>query len=59
MKGCVNMTKRKANNIVTDVNKLRIHLPNEMHLQACIRGGNIFRDKKKYTRKEKHKVRYE
>lgn len=33
----------------------RVHLPNPMHLQACIEGGRIYRNKKKYTRKGKSK----
>jgi len=40
-----------------DMNQLRLHVPNEMHLQACIKGGSIYRDRTKYTRKEKHKMK--
>lgn len=31
------------------------HLPNELHLAACIKGGNVYRNRKKYTRKGKAK----
>lgn len=40
-----------------DINLRKISLPNEMHLKACIKGGNVFRDKTKYSRKSKHKNR--
>lgn len=29
------------------------HLPNKMHLQACIEGARVQRNRKKYTRKGK------
>lgn len=29
----------------------RIHLPNPMHLDACIQGSRVYRNKKKNTRK--------
>lgn len=29
------------------------HLPNKMHLQACINGARVQRNRKKYTRKGK------
>lgn len=32
-----------------------IHLPNPMHLDACRQGGNIYRDRTKYSRKGKDK----
>ena len=35
-----------------------LHIPNPMHLEACKRGGNVYRNKKKYTRKEKYKSKY-
>ena len=41
----------------TITNKDLHKLPNKMHLQACIDGGNIFKNKKKYNRKIKHKGR--
>ena len=34
------------------------HLPNEMHRDACLRGSRVFKNKKAYTRKEKHKKAY-
>ena len=39
------------------INKNLHKLPNKLHLQACIDGGNIYRDRKKYNRKIKHKNR--
>lgn len=42
-----------------DANIRGSSLPNSMHLDACRQGGRIFRNKKKYTRKEKHKLKYE
>ena len=38
-----------------DINKRLHKLPNKMHLQACIDGGSIQRNRKKYNRKVKHK----
>lgn len=35
-----------------------LKLPNPMHLDACRQGGNIYRNKKKYTRKGKAKFDY-
>lgn len=35
-----------------------LKLPNPMHLDACRQGGNIYRNKKKYTRKGKGKFDY-
>ena len=35
-----------------------LHIPNKMHLDACIQGGNVYRNKKKYTRKGKEKFNY-
>lgn len=37
----------------------RTHLPNEMHRDACLRGTKIFKSKKTYTRKNKHKKSYQ
>lgn len=42
-----------------DANIRASFLPNPMHLDACRQGGRIFRNKKKYTRKEKYKSKYE
>lgn len=42
-----------------DANIRASSLPNPMHLDACRQGGRIFRNKKKYTRKEKYKSKYE
>lgn len=39
--------------------EMLLHIPNPMHLEACKRGGRIHNNKKAYTRKEKHKQRYE
>ena len=39
--------------------ELLLHIPNPMHLRACIKGGRIFKDKTKYTRKQKHKTSYD
>ncbi len=35
-----------------------LRIPNFMHLDACIQGGNIYKNKKKYTRKGKRKFDY-
>ena len=42
-----------------DANIRASSLPNPMHLDACRKGGRIYRNKKKYTRKEKYKSKYE
>ena len=34
------------------------HLPNKLHLQACIDGARVQRNKKKYTRKGKSRFDY-
>lgn len=41
-----------------DINKKLHKLPNKMHLQACIDGGNVYKNRKKYNRKVKHKNRF-
>lgn len=41
-----------------EANLHRTHLPNEMHRDACLKGGAVFRSKKTYTRKCKHKKSY-
>lgn len=48
------MNKKKKEPQHIDMNLLRLHTPNKIHLQACIRGGNVHRNKKAYTRKQKH-----
>lgn len=30
-----------------------VHLPNPMHFSACLEGGRIYKNRKKYTRKGK------
>lgn len=35
-----------------------LKLPNLYHLDACRQGGNIYRNKKKYTRKGKSRFDY-
>lgn len=35
-----------------------LRIPNFMHLDACIQGGNIYKNKKKYTRNGKRKFDY-
>lgn len=42
-----------------EANIHRTHLPNEMHRDACLRGGKVFASKKAYTRKNKHKKSYQ
>ena len=42
-----------------DANVRGSSLQNPMHLDACRQGGRIFKNKKKYTRKEKYKSKYE
>lgn len=39
----------------TEKAKELAHLPNPWHLDACKKGGRVFKNKKKYTRKEKYK----
>lgn len=38
-----------------NMNQRLSSLPNPMHLAACIRGGTIQKNKKKYNRKAKYK----
>lgn len=45
------MKKNKKKNMTQE--QRLAHLPNPMHLDACIQGGNVYRNKKKYTRKGK------
>lgn len=40
-------------------NRDMVHLPNPMHAAACLKGGQVHKNKKKYTRKEKHRKDYE
>jgi hypothetical protein len=35
--------------------KEKMSAPNKVHLEACKRGATITRNRKKYTRKSKHK----
>lgn len=51
--------KKKTKSTNTSQGQLLLHIPNPMHLQACIKGGRIFKDKSKYTRKQKHKASYD
>ena len=48
------MAKKKQVKLKSQQEML-LHIPNPMHLEACKKGGRIFRDKSKYTRKSKHK----
>ncbi len=53
------MSKKKKNKRANMSAEQRlIHSPSPMHLQACIEGGRVFRNKKKYTRKGKAKYSY-
>lgn len=47
----------KKNKKMTPEQRL-VHLPNPMHLDACKQGGNIYKDKTKYTRKGKSRFDY-
>lgn len=49
--------KMKKNKKMTPEQRL-VHLPNPMHLDACKQGGNIYKDKTKYTRKGKSRFDY-
>lgn len=51
------MEKKKKLQIDTSAKHMS-HLPNKVHLAACMEGGRIQRNRKKYTRKEKHRVDY-
>lgn len=42
-----------------EMNNRLVHSPSPMHLQACLRGAQVHKNKKKYSRKEKHKKGYE
>lgn len=33
--------------------EMLLHIPNPLHLEACKKGGRIYRNRKKYTRKGK------
>ena len=35
-----------------------LRIPNFMHLDTCIQGGNVYKNKKKYSRKGKSKFDY-
>ena len=45
------MKKNKSMNMSFE--QRRVHLSNPMHLDACLQGSRVFRNKKKYTRKGK------
>lgn len=47
------MSKKKKKNMKME--QRLCHLPNHMHLDACIQGGNIYRDRTVYSRKGKEK----
>lgn len=42
-----------------EMNHKMVHSPNPMHVQNMMQGGKVHRNKKKYTRKEKHRKNYE
>lgn len=47
---------RVVDNINNKVLEKEVEIPNKMHLDAQIRfPSRVFKDKKKYTRKQKHK----
>ncbi len=52
------MAKKKKVKVQTQ-GEMLLHIPNLMHLEACKKGGRIFKDKSKYTRKTKHKKGYD
>lgn len=35
--------------------EMLLHIPNPQHLEACKKGGRIYKNKRTYTRKTKHK----
>lgn len=39
--------------------QLLLHIPNPMHLEACKKGSNIYKNRKKYSRKGKNKYHYQ
>ena len=54
MKQKIKMTDNINNKVV----EKEIEIPNKMHLDAQIKyRANVFRDKTKYTRKQKHRNR--
>ena len=40
------------------LNSMQIHRPNKEHARECIVGQRVTKNKKKYTRKIKHKNNY-
>lgn len=52
------MKKRKNKRATMTAEQRLIHSPSPMHLDACIQGSRVFRDKTKYTRKGKSKYDY-
>lgn len=50
------MSKKKKENL--SYAERLLHIPNPMHLEACKRGGNVYRNRKVYTRKTKFKKDY-
>lgn len=49
------MKKKKNKRASMTAEQRLIHSPSPLHLDACIQGGRVFRDKTKYTRKGKSK----
>lgn len=49
------MKKKKEH--MTYAEKL-LHIANPMHLEACKSGGRVYKNRKKYSRKAKHKYDY-
>ncbi len=39
-------------------NKVLRHVPDPMHVSNFLQGKKVVKNKKKYTRKEKHRIRY-
>lgn len=42
-----------------EMNKKLVNSPNPLHMEACLRGSQVYKNKKKYTRKEKYKKDWE
>lgn len=53
------MKKEKLIITKEEMNKKMIHSSNPLHVQNFLQGGKICKNKKKYTRKNKHRKEYE
>ena len=53
------MKKEKIQISKEEMHQKLIHSPNPTHVANFLQGGKVYKNKKKYTRKEKHRKGYE